>query len=141
MCRNHCNLETCGASGCTVVKRSIADAPFTFEALSLDNDTSEAKSVLEKRVFTFPSRGPWTPTLMTNYLIQAIEGGLGPDPQFSGIGVQNVLVQGTSTMGTTALAETFGNARLQLGNGGLHGCTQLTIISKRAVYMVGGSDL
>lgn len=141
LCRIRCSIETCGASGCSVIKRSIAPAPLTFEALSINNETSKSNKVLEKRVFSFPRREAWTPELLTTYIIQALAGQLVND-LFANNAVETVMFLPDTSMATTSAAQTFfGSTKFQMGNGGLHGCTEIAIISKRAVYMVSGSDL
>jgi hypothetical protein len=40
-------------------------------------------------------------------------------------------------MQTVSLLGQFGTDKIQYGTNGLHGCTMMTIVSNRAVYMVG----
>ena len=78
----------------------------------------------------------WTKARVAEYVpgqLRLLNGVVSPtDPQFP-------MLDGFATkpkdQGTESAQVDFGTTCFQFGKGGLHGCTMLTIVSRRAVYM------
>jgi hypothetical protein len=90
-----------------------------------------------KRAFDTERR--WTTARIRAYLpgqvLPGADGEVRPlDGQFTSN--KGFYAGGSEAEVTVSYQAEFGNTAFQLGTGGLHGCTMLTIVSNRAVWMV-----
>jgi hypothetical protein len=96
------------------------------------------RRALEKRAFSYSPR--WNTARAAVYLPGQIalnsNGQVVPaDTQFP---TNEGFFIGGTNQGTVAVLREFGTDPIQLGTGGLHGCTMLAVISTRAVYILCG---
>ncbi|KAI9154907.1 hypothetical protein HJFPF1_07467 [Paramyrothecium foliicola] len=105
-----------------------------FDYISSEEYTAvlSERSELTKRVWTYDPR--WTKAKIARYLSDQADDGGSPDAQFGDMGW---LVSSAKNMATVSLQKQFrsNTKAFQMGTGGLHGCTVLTIVSRRAAYM------
>ncbi|KAK3317120.1 hypothetical protein B0T19DRAFT_405560 [Cercophora scortea] len=137
--------ETCGSEPtCPISKRrqiyDIAHAPIpflTWETADRPVNLSAAESeevynrdILKKRVFKWDKR--WTEQRAEDYLGSSRDG----DDQFKG---RSVDLTPIDTDGTVSIEKEFIVTNppqpMEIGTHDLHGCTVMTIVSNRAVYM------
>ncbi|KAK3326737.1 hypothetical protein B0H66DRAFT_600847 [Apodospora peruviana] len=136
-CNFLCDIETCGAS-CLLgaAKRDENGLPAVggysrLPAYYADSNSSSisSRSLLGKRAFDLP-RGRMTADRADKYVMgNVLQSDI--DPQFP----DQPLGFFDGDMKTVSQAETFGNDAFAFGTQGLHGCTMMTIVSNRAVYM------
>ncbi|KAM0454300.1 hypothetical protein ACHAPV_008379 [Trichoderma viride] len=148
-CFYACEVSACGSSCAPVQKRDFSEVEKRDRQYRLWNETTDSWSevsaavyeahlsrrALEKRVFITNPR--WNAARVAKYLPGQIalnsNGQVVPaDTQFP---TNEGFFIGGTNQGTVAVLREFGNDPIQLGTGGLHGCTMLAVVSTRAVYM------
>jgi hypothetical protein len=136
-----CDPDTCGSSVCPNQKRDLSQLDSTGRFLVGNRSTEEwyppiGGNDLRKRILEYPTRGGWTPLRTAQYLSGMITGLGTADTQFTPTNPELIYPVFGDSETTVSQEEALGATKLQVGNGGLHGCTELTVISKRYVYMV-----
>ena len=130
-CFAACELSTCGSGLCARTDPEInphdalAIAPSDPSNSTIGTEMEERN--MEKRLF-LPKR--WTRAKAVSYLVQTLVTNRN-DPYF---GQLQTYFDGT--LRTVINQRTFGDQPFQFGTYGLHGCTMLTVISRRAVWQV-----
>lgn len=147
-CFSYCDLDTCGsdnAPSClysSIQKRSV---PGLFApSLAPEDDASalvqyNGSNTFEKRVWKgIDTTGKTIQTSeVSAYLSGQINEGNNYDDQY-GNRLPVYDEEGNNGHGTELTMSQqwqFSQGNVQIGTGGLHGCTMLTVVSSRAVYM------
>ncbi|KAK4153471.1 hypothetical protein C8A00DRAFT_33761 [Chaetomidium leptoderma] len=129
-CEWLCEMGTC-RSGCGLVARSApADSlGRLFNPYRPWNHTSgdRHRRAIGKRVFSWDKR--WNAKNADEYMVETFSKG---DDQFETS--EALTIDGNMATVSREKLFTEGSA-FQLGSGGLHGCTVMTLVSKRAAYM------
>jgi hypothetical protein len=149
VCLYACDVNSCGDTCAPVRKRDFFPLGHPERPHRLWNETTDewytvsadqynatiSRRGNEKRAFTNnPRWNKWRVALYLPGQIQIINGVVVPaDTQFpNNLGF---FIGGTN-QGTVSQQAAFGNFPIQMGTGGLHGCTMLAVISNRGVFMV-----
>lgn len=106
-----------------------------FDDLSSDEYEAEIaeRAILSKRGWDTNPR--WNKAKIGSYLSDQARDRGPRDPQFGKMRL--IVSEKVNSMATVSQSAEFAKEKaFQLGSGGLHGCTVLTIVSRRAVYMV-----
>ena len=130
-CFAYCELDTCTSSVCArsrpIISPYAAPAIDGSHALNATAEIEVQGRDLARRAFDEPR---WTRGRAAKYLVQQLVTRLN-DPYF---GQLQGYFDGTER--TVINQDQFGDTAFQYGTAGLHGCTMLTIVSKRAVWQV-----
>ncbi|KAK3945228.1 hypothetical protein QBC46DRAFT_433392 [Diplogelasinospora grovesii] len=130
-CEWLCEMGTCG-SGCGLVSRSAPVDPLgrpltPYRPSNHSGTVGGRRRALGKRVFDWDKR--WSAVNADKYMVQSFTA---PDAQF--IDVEWLITDGN--MATVSREKQFTEGSpFQIGSGGLHGCTVMTLASNRAAYM------
>ena len=133
-CFAYCELGTCTSSLCARNRPVISPyaVPANDRSSDVLNHTTEIQvqeRQFTKRAFDEPR---WTRSRAANYLVKQLVDNPGlNDPYFG-----QLQVYFDTTERTVINQDRFGDTAFQYGTPGLHGCTMLTVLSKRAVWQV-----
>lgn len=131
-CYLPCTIDTCGSTCSPSLKRSLY-ARSIHQDFNIENENvsfvGPHTSKLNKRVFQVDPTS--SPAALTTYLQ-----GVTTTPNYDAtVGDIQPLIVGKD-MQTCTVSARLGRRNINIGSAGLHGCTVLILLSRRAVYMV-----
>ncbi|KAL2827566.1 hypothetical protein BDW59DRAFT_160209 [Aspergillus cavernicola] len=138
-CEPQCELNSCAGGLCTIglTKRDVGDWGREYSAWDRANTTAVRRdtSTLVRRIFRYNTNsnrynGRAPTRAEADVYLPAVLVNNREDDHF---GAYEPFFDGTEA--PVMIQRTFGNEPFQLGTGGLHGCTMVAVISRRAVWM------
>ncbi|KAK6076208.1 hypothetical protein SCUP234_07376 [Seiridium cupressi] len=132
-----CDLDTCGSGGvCAALRRRTAGLEYATDILSYQNASVEGDDkALDKRLFRYnPTSNVYTGDRPpTNAEVNAYLPAVFQGYETSYFGAALGLAANDER--TVSQQVQFGTQPFQIAFGGIHGCTVVTLVSQRAVWM------